>query len=110
MSGHHPNPADQYYNYQPQPVEVMPDTELMLTLIERIGVPVATLIAAGYLIMWLLKNATKEREQWQQRDEQNDERIMKLVESSSDALLHVKIALEQNTQAMKEYIRFRGGQ
>ena len=46
----------------------MPDTELMLTLIERIGVPVATLIAAGYLIMWLLKNATKEREQWQQRD------------------------------------------
>ena len=60
--------------------------------------------------MWLLKNATSEREKWQQRDEQNDERIMKLVESSSDALLHVKIALEQNTQAMKEYIRFRGGQ
>ena len=109
MSGHHFNPADQYYNY-PTQEEQMPDTELMLTLIERIGVPVATLIAAGYLIMWLLKNATKEREQWQRRDEQNDERIMKLVESSSDALLHVKIALEQNTQAMKEYIRFRGGQ
>ena len=109
MSGHHFNPADQYYNY-PTQEEQMPDTELMLTLIERIGVPVATLIAAGYLIMWLLKNATKEREQWQQRDEQNDERIMKLVESSSDALLHVKIALEQNTQAMKEYIRFRSGQ
>ena len=106
---HHFNPADQYYNY-PTKEEQMPDTELMLTLIERIGVPVATLIAAGYLIMWLLKNATREREQWQQRDEQNDERIMKLVESSSDALLHVKIALEQNTQAMKEYIRFRSGQ
>ena len=106
---HHFNPADQYYNY-PTQEEQMPDTELMLTLIERIGVPVATLIAAGYLIMWLLKNATREREQWQQRDEQNDERIMKLVESSSDALLHVKIALEQNTQAMKEYIRFRSGQ
>ncbi len=106
---HHFNPADQYYNY-PTQKEQMPDTELMLTLIERIGVPVATLIAAGYLIMWLLKNATREREQWQQRDEQNDERIMKLVESSSDALLHVKIALEQNTQAMKEYIRFRSGQ
>ena len=54
MSGHHPNPADQYYNY-PQ-AEPMPDTELLLTLVERIGVPVATLIAAGYLIMWLLKN------------------------------------------------------
>lgn len=99
---HHLNPADQYYNYQPQPIEVMPDTELMLTLIERIGVPVATLIAAGYLIMWLLKNATKEREQWQQRDKQNDERLLEIVEKSSDAILQIKISIEQNTVAMRE--------
>ena len=83
------------------------EPDLMISLIERIGVPVATLIAAGYLIMWLLKNASKERDKWQERDEMNDERIMKLVESSSDALLHVKVALEANTQAMKEYIRYR---
>tara|TARA_X000001382_G_C3115887_1_gene161538 strand:- start:267 stop:572 length:306 start_codon:yes stop_codon:yes gene_type:complete len=98
------NPADYQYKYGTNmPVE--PD--LMISLIERIGVPVATLIAAGYLIMWLLKNASKERDKWQERDEMNDERIMKLVESSSDALLHVKVALEANTQAMKEYIRYR---
>ena len=105
MSGHHPNPADQYYNY-PQ-AEAMPDTELLLTLVERIGVPVATLIAAGYLIMWLLKNSSAERKAWQQRDEAQDERILKMVENSSDALLHVKVALEANTAAMKELIRYK---
>ena len=85
----------------------MPDTELLLTLVERIGVPVATLIAAGYLIMWLLKNASAERNAWQQRDEAQDERILKMAQNSSDALLHVKVALEANTQAMKERIRYK---
>ncbi len=55
----------------------------------------------------LTKQSAKEREAWQARDELNDERIMKLVESSSDALLHVKVALEANTQAMREFIRYR---
>ena len=106
MSGHHFNPSDQYYNY-PNAVEDMPDTELLLTLVERIGVPVATLIAAGYLIMWLLKHASAERNAWQQRDEAQDERILKMAQNSSDALLHVKVALEANTQAMKELIRYK---
>ena len=99
------NPADEQYFY---PTTHMPDTDLIILLIERVGTPAITLAAAGYLIMWLLKNASLEREKWQNRDEQNDERILKMVESSSDALLHVKIALEQNTQAMKEFIRYRG--
>lgn len=105
MDHHFPNPADNYYHY-PQ-AENMPDTELLLTLVERIGVPVATLIAAGYLIMWLLKNASAERNAWQQRDEAQDERILKMAQNSSDALLHVKVALEANTQAMKELIRYK---
>ena len=41
------------------------------------------------------------------KDSENDERLMKIVEGTSDALLHVKVALEQNTQAMKEFIRYR---
>jgi len=98
------NPADYKYNYgRDMPIE--PD--IFISLIERLGVPICTLIACGYLISWLLRNASAERLQWQQRDELNDERIMKLVESSSDALLHVKIALEANTQAMREFIRYR---
>ena len=32
---------------------------------------------------------------------------MKLVEASSDALLQVKIALEANTQAMREMVRYK---
>ena len=81
------------------------DTVIQLT--ERLGISVAVVIAAFWYIMFLTKQSAKEREGWQARDEMNDERIMKLVESSSDALLHVKVALEQNTLAMKEFIRYR---
>ena len=55
----------------------------------------------------MLKNASSERKAWQQRDEAQDERILKMVENSSDALLHVKVALEANTAAMKELIRYK---
>ena len=47
---------------------------------------------------------------WQKRDEESDGRLMKLVESSSDALIHVKNSLDQNTQAMRDLILInRGG-
>jgi len=97
------NPADVQY-YHPTRIETMPDTDLIILLIERIGTPAITLAAAGYLIMWLLRNAAAERDTWQKRDEMMDERIMKLVEASSDALIHVKNSLDQNTQAMKELL------
>ena len=105
------NPADAYYYYpNTQAERVMNDPSMLdqvFGIIDRYGVSLFTVLCAFWFIVYLTKQSAKEREQWQKRDEESDARLMKLVESSSDALLHVKIALEQNTQAMKEFIRYR---
>lgn len=105
------NPADAYYYYPNTQVErVMNDPSMLdqvFSIIDRYGVSLFTVLCAFWFIVYLTKQSAKEREAWQKRDEESDARLMKLVESSSDALLHVKIALEQNTQAMKEFIRYR---
>ena len=76
-------------------------------IIDRYGVSLFTVLCSFWFILYLTKQSAKEREAWQKRDEESDVRLMKLVESSSDALLHVKVALEANTQAMREFIRYR---
>tara|TARA_Y100001938_G_C7994128_1_gene381105 strand:+ start:17 stop:343 length:327 start_codon:yes stop_codon:yes gene_type:complete len=105
------NPADAYYYYpKTQAERVMTDSTMLdqvFGIIDRYGVSLFTVLCSFWFILYLTKQSAKEREQWQKRDEESDARLMKLVESSSDALLHVKIALEQNTQAMKEFIRYR---
>ena len=105
------NPADAYYYYPTTQAErVMNDPSMLdqvFSIIDRYGVSLFTVLCAFWFIVYLTKQSAKEREAWQKRDEESDARLMKLVESSSDALLHVKIALEQNTQAMKEFIRYR---
>jgi len=106
-----PNPAEAYYYYpHTQAERVMTDSTMLdqvFGIIDRYGVSLFTVLCSFWFILYLTKQSAKEREQWQKRDEESDARLMKLVESSSDALLHVKIALEQNTQAMKEFIRYR---
>ena len=104
-----PNPADNYYDY-PQQENALTDTGVLdqvFGIIDRYGVSLFTVLCSFWFILYLTKQSAKEREQWVKRDEESDARLMKLVESSSDALLHVKIALEQNTQAMREFIRYR---
>ena len=105
------NPADAYHYYpHTQAERVMTDPTMLdqvFGIIDRYGVSLFTVLCAFWFIVYLTKQSAKEREAWQKRDEESDARLMKLVESSSDALLHVKIALEQNTQAMKEFIRYR---
>ena len=98
------NPADREYFYgHTMPVEPsMLDT--FIQLVERLGVSIAVVLASFYYIMFLTKQAKEEREAWQKRDEESDARLMKLVESSSDALIHVKNSLDQNTQAMRELL------
>ena len=101
------NPADRQY-YYPQVEHMNEDTfNQFFVLVERLGVSFAVVLLAFAYIYFITKQSAKEREQWVQRDTESDERLMKLVEASSDALLHVKIALEQNTQAMREFIRYR---
>ena len=103
------NPADNYY-YYPQQENALTDTGVLdqvFGIIDRYGVSLFTVLCSFWFILYLTKQSAKEREQWVKRDEESDARLMKLVASSSDALLHVKVALEANTQAMREFIRYR---
>ena len=98
------NPADyQYFHGVPMPVETsMLDT--IVQLVERLGVSIAVVLASFYYIMFLTKQAKEERQAFWQKDAENDEKLLKIVESSSDALIHVKNALDKNTEAMKELL------
>ena len=104
------NPADRLYYHHPPPNQELMNEESFnqfFILVERLGVSFAVVLLAFAYIYYLTKQGAKERAEFMKKDSENDERLMKIVESSSDALLHVKIALEQNTQAMKEFIRYR---
>ena len=109
------NPADQHFlnvNTQFNPHPPMPMTatgvlDQVFSIIDRYGVSLFTVLCCFYFIMFLTKSAQRERDAWQKRDEESDERILNLATASSDALLQVKIALEQNTQAMREFIRYK---
>ena len=98
------NPADyQYFHGVPMPVETsMLDT--IVQLVERLGVSIAVVLASFYYIMFLTKQAKEERQAFWKKDAENDEKLLKIVESSSDALIHVKNALDKNTEAMKELL------
>jgi len=98
------NPADYYYTYgEKMPIE--PNMlETVVSLIERLGVSIAVVFASFYYILFLTKQAKEERQAFWKKDAENDEKLLKIVEQSSDALIHVKNALDQNTQAMRELL------
>lgn len=102
MDHHFPNPGDQYYNYQPQPIEVMPELNSISTLIMDLGIPACVILASFWFIRYQSEQARKEREQFWKKDEEHDERLLEMVEKSSDAILQIKLSIEQNTAAMRE--------
>lgn len=98
------NPADYYYTYgEKMPIEPSM-IETVVSLIERLGVSIAVVFASFYYILFLTKQAKEERQAFWKKDAENDEKLLKIVEQSSDALIHVKNALDQNTQAMRELL------
>jgi uncharacterized membrane protein YciS (DUF1049 family) len=102
MSGHHPNPADQYYNYSTQAAQAMPEVNTLYTMVMDLGIPACVIIASFWFIKYTTDQARKEREEFWKKDAENDSKIMAMVEKSSDAILSIKLALEQNTQAIRE--------
>ena len=99
------NPADQQYYHYPHHMNEESFNQFFV-LVERLGVSFAVVLLAFSYIYFITKQSAKERAEYMKKDSENDERLMKIVESTSDALLHVKVALEQNTSAMKEFIRY----
>ena len=109
------NPADAQvlaapairHHAPPVPQETLMPSNEIIDIIERLGVPFAVVCASFYFILYLTKQSAKERDTFWKRDQENDARLMNLVETSSDALLQVKIALEANTAAMREMVRYK---
>ena len=103
------NPADHqyYYGHLPQNEGLM-DIEIIVSLVERIGLPAVIIAAAFWYIRYSTDLAKRERDQMWDKDSSNDERLMKLVETTTGVMQEMKAALQSNTETMKELlIEFR---
>ena len=99
------NPADaKYYNYPQQVNDSLMDIEIIVNLIERIGLPAVIIAAAFWYIRYSTDLAKKEREEMWAKDSNNDERLMHLVESTTQVMQEMKAALNANTETMKEFL------
>mgnify|MGYP003132709555 CR=1 FL=1 len=94
------NPADQQYYHSV--TQTMPEMNTLYTMIMDLGIPACVIVASFWFIKYTTDQARKEREEFWKKDAENDAKIMSMVEKSSDAILSIKIALEQNTAAIKE--------
>ncbi len=95
-SGHHP------------PINTNMDLEVYVSLIERIGLPAIIIGCAFWYVRYQSDQARKEREEMWAKDTSNDERLMKLVETTTSVMQEMKAALNSNTETMKELlIEFR---
>jgi len=84
------------------------DIEAVVSLIERVGLPAVIIAAAFWFIRYSTDLAKKEREEMWAKDTTNDERLMKLVETTTSVMQEMKAALQSNTETMKELlIEFR---
>lgn len=99
------NPADrEYYNYPQQVENSLMDIEIIVNLVERIGLPAVIIAAAFWYIRYSTDLAKKEREQMWDKDSTNDERLMKLVETTTGVMQEMKAALNTNTNTMRELL------
>jgi len=99
------NPADaKYYNYPQQANDSLMDIEIIVNLIERIGLPAVIIAAAFWYIRYSTDLAKKEREEMWAKDSSNDERLMHLVESTTTVMQEMKAALQTNTETMRELL------
>ena len=96
------NPADAQYYHQVN--DSLMDIEIIVNLIERIGLPAVIIAAAFWYIRYSTDLAKKEREEMWAKDSSNDERLMHLVESTTTVMGQMKASLDSNTETMKELL------
>jgi len=93
------NPADYQYTYGQQ---MTGEVSQLYTMVMDLGIPACVIIASFWFIKYTTDQARREREAFWAKDAENDEKLMAIVEKSSDAILSIKLALEQNTVAIRE--------
>ena len=91
-SGHHP------------PLNTNMDLEVYVSLIERIGLPAIIIGCAFWYVRYQSDQARIEREEMWAKDTSNDERLLKLVETTTGVMQEMKQALNSNTETMKELL------
>lgn len=82
----------------------MDEISVFIQLVERLGVPVVVLGFAGWYIKFLQDAFSKEREAMREQEIHNDEQLLDVVKSSSDALVEMKTALAEQTSTMRELL------
>ena len=95
------NPADyQYHHGVPMPIE----SNLVIELLERGFLPAIVILCAFWFIKYQADQCKKEREDMLQKDTQNDERLVHLIESTTHMIDEMKNAVRANTETMKELL------
>ena len=87
----------------------MDEVSVFIQLVERLGVPIVVLGFAGWYIKFLQDAFSKEREAMREQEIHNDEQLLDVVKSSSDALVEMKIALAEQTATMRELLAMLRG-
>ena len=103
------NPADAQYYHHPPPQQVpsaesIMEIETIVSLVERIGLPAVIIAAAFWYIRYSTDLAKRERDQMWEKDSGNDERLMRLVETTTSVMQEMKSALNTNTETMRELL------
>jgi len=80
------------------------EVNVFIQLVERLGVPIVVLGFAGWYIKFLQDAFSKEREAMREQEIHNDEQLLDVVKSSSDALVEMKTALAEQTSTMRELL------
>jgi len=101
------NPADFEQQYGFNPLQQGGNVPDFYQMIMDLGIPACVIIAAFWFIRYQSEQAKAEREEFWKKDEEHDARLLDMIEKSSDAHLQVKIAIEQMTQAVKEYANWK---
>ena len=108
MDHHFPpaNPADaQYYIYPTPEPESLMGIDQIVTLVERVGLPAVIIAAAFWFIRYQSEQSKVEREEMWAKDSSNDERLMKLVETSTTIMQEMRASIDRNTDTMKELMQ-----
>lgn len=83
----------------------MPEVNTIYQMVMDLGIPACVIIASFWFIRFQSIEARKEREEFWKKDEEHDARLLNMIEKSSDAILQIKLALDANTNAIKELMQ-----
>ena len=90
LTGHHPS------------LETGISTADIIDLVQNLGTPMVTVLCCLWFIRHIYDQNAKERENFLQRDEDNDKRAFELAQNCNEAMSKLAHAVEMNTKAIEQ--------